>query len=134
MKLENIIVAKVDEVPDVYNTMVTKELNISHYMKNPIVLFNFDHEKPPIGRTESLKWENDNLIATMEIIDESVIDMIKNGGHPSIGFTIKHTISESEIVEIVAEDLMTIAICTNKNVDDRILSIKDQLKKGIKNE
>ena len=106
-----------DEFQGGDSEILTKEsLNIKSYMLNPVVLENYNLFPGPIGKVTNLTWEGNKLVADIELLPEIGDGFLKS--FPAIGYICS------------SKELMSIALCNAKNVDERIKTLEEQMKNG----
>lgn len=111
------IVFIADELQGGDSEILTKvSLNIKSYMLNPVVLEDYNFTSPPIGKVTDLTWEGNKLIADIELKPELNDSFMKRW--PAIGYTCKN------------RELMAISLCDVGNVDKRIKTLEEQVKRG----
>ena len=96
---------------------VAQDFNLDAFMKNPVVLFGHDH-KDPIGKCTSVKYENGNLVADIELAPtergQEIKQLIDHGTlrAVSIGFAPgQATPNEQGGMDFSANSLMEISVC-----------------------
>lgn len=86
-------------------------LDIKSYLLNPIILKDFDCKVDVVGKVIDLTWDENKLVATMEIPGDGLSNF------PAIGYHIKNGFNE----------LISVALCKKPNVDSRMKTIGEQV-------
>lgn len=118
--------------------------DVSHYMNNPVVLFNHDYDKV-VGRALSIEVKGGNVIAQMEFDDDNEFALEKKGqvergflNATSIGFIVKEwTFDEdNDIFKILQWELVEFSIVSVPSNREALVISRDasglsELKKEI---
>ena len=96
---------------------VAQDFNLDAFMKNPVVLFGHDHADP-IGKCTSVKYENGNLVADIELAPtergQEIKQLIEHGTlrAVSVGFLPgQATPNEQGGMDLSANSLLEISLC-----------------------